>query len=91
MKPNYRTCLSCRRTAPKEFFWRIVRVYPSRQVQLDGGMGRSAYLCPSEQCLKIAHQKKRLSRSLKVNVPESIYQTLWTRLTPEGDRAAGLS
>ncbi|NES45910.1 MAG: YlxR family protein, partial [Moorea sp. SIO2C4] len=26
MKPNYRRCLSCRKVAPKQEFWRIVRV-----------------------------------------------------------------
>ncbi|EAZ92148.1 YlxR family protein [Crocosphaera chwakensis] len=80
IKPNYRRCISCRRVAPKEAFWRIVRVYPSRQVQLDQGMGRSAYLCPNKSCLTLASQKNRLGRGLKASVPDSIYQTLWERL-----------
>ena len=85
MKPNYRRCISCGRIAPKEAFWRIVRVYPSRKVQLDQGMGRSAYLCPQESCLLIASKKNRLGRSLKVSVPESIYQELWQRLAQSSD------
>ncbi|MEA5535870.1 YlxR family protein [Crocosphaera sp. XPORK-15E] len=80
MKPNYRRCISCRKVAPKEAFWRIVRVYPSRQVQLDQGMGRSAYLCPQESCLRLAHKKNRLGRALKASPPDSIYQQLWGRL-----------
>ncbi len=80
MKPNYRRCISCRRVAPKEAFWRIVRVYPSRQVQLDQGMGRSAYVCPNKSCLTLAIQKNRLGRRLKASIPESIYQQLWERL-----------
>jgi predicted RNA-binding protein YlxR (DUF448 family) len=90
MKPNYRRCIICRRVAPKEAFWRIVRVYPSRQVQLDRGMGRSAYLCPQESCLRAACQKNRLGRALKAPVPDSLYQCLWERLTQEqkqGDRS----
>jgi predicted RNA-binding protein YlxR (DUF448 family) len=83
MKPNYRRCVVCRHVAPKESFWRVVRVYPSHQVQLDRGMGRSAYLCPQIECLKAAQKKNRLGRSLKVAVPESIYQRLWERLTSE--------
>jgi predicted RNA-binding protein YlxR (DUF448 family) len=67
----------------KRVFWRVVRVYPSHQVQLDRGMGRSAYLCPQIECLKAAQKKNRLGRSLKVAVPESIYQRLWERLTSE--------
>ena len=80
MKPNYRRCISCRQVATKETFWRVVRDYSSRQVQLDQGMGRSAYICPQENCLRAAQQKKRLGRSLKTPVPEQIYLRLWERL-----------
>ncbi|ELR98664.1 YlxR family protein [Gloeocapsa sp. PCC 73106] len=81
MKTNYRRCLSCRCVGPKESFWRIVRVYPSTEVQLDQGQGRSAYLCPQEDCLRIAQQKNRLGKALKIYVSEEIYQKLWTRLS----------
>ncbi|WP_204152300.1 YlxR family protein [Leptolyngbya sp. CCY15150] len=81
MKPNDRRCISCRKVDQKEYFWRIVRVYPSRTVQLDEGMGRSAYLCPSSDCLKAAQRKDRLGRSLKATVPDTIYQGLWQRLS----------
>jgi hypothetical protein len=80
MEPNYRRCLSCRKVAPKQAFWRVVRVYPSRQVQLDEGMGRSAYLCPQTSCLTAAQKKNRLGRSLHTSVPEHVYETLWQRL-----------
>ena len=82
MKPNYRRCISCRKVAIKEDFWRIVRVFPSRTVQLDQGMGRSAYICPQADCLQAAHKKNRLGRSLQASVPETLYQTLWQRLAP---------
>lgn len=80
MKPNYRRCISCRKAAPKTEFWRIVRLSPSHTVQLDSGMGRSAYICPHASCLQSAQKKNRLGRSLKVTVPEGIYQILWQRL-----------
>jgi predicted RNA-binding protein YlxR (DUF448 family) len=80
MKANYRRCLSCRKIGPKESFWRIVRVYPSAEIKLDQGMGRSAYLCPQESCLRLAQQKKRLGRVLKTSVSPAIYQQLWERL-----------
>lgn len=80
MKPNYRRCISCRKVAPKEEFWRIVRVHPSRTVQLDQGMGRSAYLCPQKSCLKAATHKNRLSKILKAPIPEPLYHTLEARL-----------
>ncbi|MBF2005588.1 YlxR family protein [Chlorogloeopsis fritschii PCC 9212] len=80
MKPNYRRCLSCRKVGLKNEFWRIVRVFGSGQVQLDEGMGRSAYICPNPSCLSAAQKKNRLGRSLRASVPEALYQTLWQRL-----------
>ncbi len=80
MKPNHRRCVICRRVGLKEEFWRIVRIYPSGQVQLDQGMGRSAYICPQTGCLQAAEKKNRLGRSLHASVPETLYQALWQRL-----------
>ncbi|MBW4655594.1 MAG: YlxR family protein [Kaiparowitsia implicata GSE-PSE-MK54-09C] len=80
MNPNHRRCASCRTIAPKENFWRIVRVYPSRTIQLDEGAGRSVYLCPQASCLKAAQKKDRLGRSLRAPVPPRIYEALWQRI-----------
>ncbi len=85
MKPNYRRCISCRQVNLKQEFWRIVRVFPSGKVQLDQGMGRSAYICPQVSCLQAAQKKNRLGRSLHGTVPDTVYQTLWQRLN-QGDR-----
>ncbi|MFM6279734.1 MAG: YlxR family protein, partial [Dolichospermum sp.] len=57
-----------------------VRVFPSGKVQLDQGMGRSAYICPQETCLQLAQKKNRLGKSLLSTVPDAVYQTLWQRL-----------
>ena len=76
MQKNYRRCISCRLTAPKEFFLRVVRSYPDDQIELGSGMGRSAYLCPNKNCLEVAQKKNRLRKSLRINVPEKIYSDL---------------
>lgn len=82
MKPiNHRRCISCRRVASKTSFWRVVRLAASHKVQLDQGMGRSAYLCPNPQCLVKAKLKNRLNSCLRAKVPEHIYQTLQERLS----------
>lgn len=81
MKPNYRRCISCRKVGFKKEFWRIVRAFPSGQVQLDEGMGRSAYICPESSCLQAAQKKNRLGRALHAPVPPVLYQTLWQSLT----------
>ncbi|MFM2429660.1 MAG: hypothetical protein RLZZ511_873 [Cyanobacteriota bacterium] len=75
-----RRCVSCRKVAPRAEFWRIVRQHPDHQVVLDQGMGRSVYLCPHPDCLKASRRKDRLSRALKKNVDDEIYQVLSDRL-----------
>ena len=81
MKPNWRRCISCRKFELKHEFWRIVRVFPSGKVQLNQGMGRSAYICPNPSCLSVAHKKNKLGRALRASVPETLYKTLWERLS----------
>jgi uncharacterized protein len=80
MSKDDRRCVSCRKVAPKDRFWRVVRCYPSKEVKIDLGdtrlAGRSAYICPTPECLQIAQKKNRLGRSLKVQVERDIYQKL---------------
>lgn len=90
MLPNYRRCISCRKVDHKSAFWRVVRVFPCQQVQLDEGMGRSVYLCPQATCLQLAQKKDRLGRSLKVAISDHIYRTLWQRLEADASAAEAL-
>ncbi|NJL20540.1 MAG: YlxR family protein [Leptolyngbyaceae cyanobacterium SM1_3_5] len=83
MPINDRRCVSCRKLAPKSEFWRIVREHPSGTVRLDDGMGRSAYLCPTAQCLQAAQKKNRLGRALKAPVDNRLYQILSDRISPK--------
>lgn len=82
---NHRLCLSCRKTAHRDMFWRVVRTFPEKRIQLDTGMGRSAYLCPQASCLGAAQKKNRLGRILRAPIPSEIYQALERRLN-ECDR-----
>ncbi len=77
---NHRLCVSCRKTAHKDELWRIVRTFPNYDIQLDEGMGRSAYLCPQMTCLQAAKKKNRLGRVLRSPIPAQIFQTLENRL-----------
>lgn len=76
MQKNYRRCISCRLTAPKSSFLRVVKSHPDGQIQIGKGMGRSAYLCPDKNCLEVAKKKSRLRKSLRANIPEKIYSDL---------------
>ena len=78
---NYRRCISCRRVGHKKSFWRVVRLASNNQIQLDEGMGRSAYLCPDLECWTVAKSKNRLQSSLRTKVDDRVYQSLKERLT----------
>ncbi|MGB3790485.1 MAG: YlxR family protein [Phormidesmis sp.] len=77
---DHRLCVSCRQTVHRDRLWRVVRTYPHRQIQLDCGMGRSAYLCPDARCLSAARKKNRLAKALRTSVPPEIYQALESRI-----------
>lgn len=78
---NYRLCVSCRKVLHRDQLWRVVRTFDNQQVQLDVGMGRSAYLCPNAHCLQTAQKKNRLSRMLRSPIPPKIFDTLESRLS----------
>ncbi len=82
--------------ADRAEFWRVVRVdHPAvvansvttstagndqPLVQLDQGMGRSAYICRKAPCLQQAQKKNRLSKALRAAIPASIFTELAHRL-----------
>lgn len=75
MTINQRCCISCRRLADKSEFWRVVRLN-NREISINHGMGRSAYICQTEKCLLAVEKKDRLSRALKTAIPKDLYQIL---------------
>lgn len=89
----HRRCVSCQCISNRDDFWRLVRVpialaenHPHEnatkqfQIQLDDGMGRSAYLCKKLECLQLAQKKNRLGRSLRSQIPAEIFDILKARL-----------
>lgn len=73
-----RQCVGCREMIPKKELIRIIRT-PEEEVILDSTgkqNGRGAYLCKSSDCLKKARKSKGLERSLKVTIPENVYDKL---------------
>ena len=77
--PVLRRCVACRKLLNRKQLWRVVRDY-QEGVVLDKGMGRSAYLCPQENCLKEAWQRKRLQKALRCQVNVSVLEELQNRL-----------
>jgi uncharacterized protein len=81
MTKHHRRCISCRRVAERSEFWRVVAVAPTRQIQLDTGMGRSAYFCQNNDCLTGAGKKNRLGRALKAAVSPVLFEEIHQHFT----------
>ncbi len=82
-----RRCVSCRKLLDRRMLWRVIRDYKDGVV-LDNGMGRSAYLCPNQNCLEEARRRKRLQKALRCQVPANIVNALEKRLNLPIDSVA---
>jgi predicted RNA-binding protein YlxR (DUF448 family) len=80
-RPVLRRCVSCRQLIDRDQLWRVVRLAGGGGIQLDRGQGRSAYVCADATCLDDARRRKRLQRALRVQVADSILESLESRLT----------
>ena len=73
-----RQCVGCREMIPKKELLRVIRT-PEEEVVLDSTgkqNGRGAYLCRSTDCFAKARKSKGLERSLKVSIPDEVYDKL---------------
>ena len=80
-RKNYRRCVSCRQVKDKSHFLRVVRTYPQAEICIEKGMGRSAYICPQSECLVVAQKQKRLSKALRTQIGDHIYEQMWQILS----------
>ncbi|MFQ6540008.1 MULTISPECIES: DUF448 domain-containing protein [Aphanothece] len=82
-----RRCVACRTLCDRTLLWRVIRLAEGG-IALDQGMGRSAYLCPSHDCLGEARRRKRLQRALRCQVADSVLEALEQRLLTSADPAS---
>jgi predicted RNA-binding protein YlxR (DUF448 family) len=77
-----RRCAGCMQSKPKKELIRIVGDKEGRiSLDLTGkAQGRGVYLCPDAECLKIARKKQAVSRSLGINIPSEILDTIFEEL-----------
>ncbi len=78
MKLPMRKCTGCGEMKTKKELLRVLKT-PEDEIILDATgrkNGRGAYLCHSVDCLNKAVKNKGLERSLKVNIPETVYEEL---------------
>ena len=75
-----RRCVACRKLLDRSHFWRVIRDHKDGII-LDSGMGRSAYICRTKECLEEARRRKRLNKALRCQVPESVLTVLDERVS----------
>ena len=77
-KVPMRQCTGCREMKNKKELLRVLRSAEGEILLDDTGRknGRGAYLCRDPECLQKARRSKGLERSLKIEIPEEIYERL---------------
>ena len=86
-RPILRRCVACRKLLNRKQLLKVTRDHQNGVV-LEGGMGRSAYLCPNETCIEESYRRKRLQKALRCQVPASVVEMLQKRLNRSMDAAA---
>lgn len=73
-----RQCVGCAQMKNKTELIRIIKT-PEGEVILDSTgkkNGRGAYICANTECLEKARKTKGIERSLKVVIPDEVYENL---------------
>lgn len=73
-----RKCIACGEAKAKKELIRIVK-NNINEVHLDltGKInGRGAYICSNSQCYELAKKSKKLSRALKIEISDDIYEEI---------------
>ena len=72
-----RRCMGCNERREKEKLIRIVKNSNGIELDLSGKKdGRGAYICKNEECLNKVIKNKRLSRSLKKEISQELYEKI---------------
>ena len=73
-----RKCIGCNEMKNKKEMIRVLKTTDNEIVLDTTGKknGRGAYLCFSKECLKNAMKSKGLERSLKMPIPQEVYESL---------------
>lgn len=81
-----RKCAGCNEMKSKQEMVRVIKDENDKLfLDLTGKKnGRGAYICRSKDCLMKAIKTKGIERSLKVSVPEDIYEQLEKELQING-------
>lgn len=73
-----RQCIGCGEMKSKKEMLRVIKT-PEDAIMIDATgrkNGRGAYICQNVDCLRKAIKNKGLERSLKMGIPEAVYEQL---------------
>ena len=72
-----RQCVGCGEMKAKKELIRVIKTEEEVLLDTTGRKnGRGAYICANPECLKKARKSKGLERSLKVAIPDAVYDNL---------------
>lgn len=72
-----RQCVGCGEMKAKKELIRVIKTEDEVLLDTTGKKnGRGAYICADPECLKKARKSKGLERSLKVAIPDAVYDNL---------------
>lgn len=72
-----RQCVGCGEMKAKKELLRVLKTEDGVLLDATGKKnGRGAYICANTECLKKARKSKGLERSLKVAIPDDVYDNL---------------
>ena len=78
-----RTCVGCRRRRGQDELVRLVAAHGRVVKARPGAPGRSAYLCPEENCLEAAEKKRAFARAFRG--PVTLDPAVRAVFAPPGD------
>ena len=81
-----RQCVGCAQMKAKNELIRVIKT-PEDEVVLDTTgrkNGRGAYICQEPECLARARKTKGLERSLKIAIPDEVYDFLEKEMSELG-------
>lgn len=72
-----RQCVGCGEMKAKKELLRVLKTEDGVLLDATGKKnGRGAYICANTECLKKARKSRGLERSLKVAIPDEVYDNL---------------
>lgn len=77
-KMPQRQCVGCGENKDKKSMMRVIKTGENDILLDDTGKknGRGAYICKTMSCLEKAMKNKGLERSLKIQIPKTVYDEL---------------